>query len=92
MDNLTLILLVIAFLQGLILHAVNKLTTLSGPTSLDQGITPSEVDPSIVSLPAYLEDIIIQLRKIRFRLDHIAKDYDPYYDDEKIEQEQHEKE
>ena len=85
MSILTVLLLVIVVLLVGILQALNKISKIPRVTSLEERITPSEINPEIDTLPRYFEDISIQLRQIRFRLDHIAKDYDPSDDEEKLE-------
>ena len=85
MSTLNVLLFIIVLLLGAILLAINNLSKIHRIESLDERITPSKINPEIDTLPGYLEDISIQLRQIRFRLDHIAKDYDPSDDEEKME-------
>ena len=85
MSILNVLLFIIVLLLGAILSAINNLSKIPRVISLDERITPSKFNPEIDTLPGYLEDISIQLRLIRFRLDHIAKDYDPSDDEEKLE-------
>ncbi len=85
MSILNVLLFIIVLLLGAILSAINSFSKIPRVISLDERITPSEFNPEIDTLPGYLEDISIQLRLIRFRLDHIAKDYDPSDDEEKLE-------
>ena len=85
LSALNVLLFIIVLLLVAILHEINNLSKIPRVISLDERITPSELNPEIDTLPGHLEDISTQLRLIRFRLDHIAKDYDPSDDEDKLE-------
>lgn len=90
MDKYTVALILIIVLLFAILDAVKKLSDTIKSNNIDQDISVSDINPKIDSIQKYLDDIILQLRKINYRLEHIAKDYDPSDDHERIDEEQDE--